>query len=102
MPAAERHVVLTVFDGVQLLDVAGPADVFDAATRAASGGGYPSLTVEPDRIYVRDGNVVTSAGVTAGVDLALALVEEDHGTEVARTVARRLVVFLHRPGGLAA
>jgi transcriptional regulator GlxA family with amidase domain len=60
---------------------------------------YPEVKVEPDRIFVRDGNLVTSAGVTAGIDLALALVEEDHGTEVARTVARWLVVFLQRPGG---
>ncbi len=60
---------------------------------------YPRVTVEPDRIFVRDGQVLTSAGVTAGIDLALALVEEDHGTEVARTAARWLVVFLQRPGG---
>ena len=204
MPAAERQIVLVGFEGVQLLDLAGPADVFDAASRvvapdgrrgydltiATAGGGtvrassgmkiepdadlgaldgdevdtllvaggrgrtvleesdlvealprvaagagrvgsvcggafllaaaglldgrrvtthwagcddlarrYPALTVEPDRIYVRDGDVITSAGVTAGIDLALALVEEDHGVEVARTVARWLVVFLQRPGG---
>lgn len=205
MPRSGRQIVLVVFDGVQLLDVAGPADVFDAATRVAGGGdgapGYgltiasaggtlvrassgmriepdadlaeldpndidtllvpggrgrvvledsdlvaalprvvagarrfgsvcggafllaaaglldgrrvtthwagceelakrfPALTVEPDRIYVRDGEAITSAGVTAGIDLALALVEEDHGAEVARTVARWLVVFLQRPGG---
>jgi transcriptional regulator GlxA family with amidase domain len=204
MPA-ERHVVLFGFEGVQLLDLAGPADVFDAASRvvkangvepayrltiATAGGGavrassgmrieadadlaavdpgevdtlliaggrgrvaledsdlvaalpgvaagarrvgsvcggafllaaaglldgrrvtthwagcdelarrYPAVTVEPDRIYVRDGHVITSAGVTAGIDLALALVEDDHGIEVARTVARWLVVFLQRPGG---
>lgn len=203
--AAARHIVLVAFEGVQLLDLAGPADVFDAATRAAAGrdgsvgyeltivsaggvsvrassgmriepdsdlaaldpgaidtllvpggrgrlaledsdlvaglprvaagarrvssvcGGtfllaaaglldgrrvtthwagcedlarrYPAVTVEPDRIYVRDGSVITSAGVTAGIDLALALVEEDHGAKVARTVARWLVVFLQRPGG---
>ncbi|MFB9832633.1 GlxA family transcriptional regulator [Actinoallomurus acaciae] len=60
---------------------------------------YPDVTVEPDRIFVRDGNVYTSAGVTAGIDLALALVESDHGTEPARNVARALVVFLQRPGG---
>ncbi|WUV02690.1 DJ-1/PfpI family protein [Actinoallomurus sp. NBC_01490] len=60
---------------------------------------YPEITVEPDRIFVRDGDVYTSAGVTAGIDLALALVEADHGTEVARSVARGLVVFLQRPGG---
>jgi transcriptional regulator GlxA family with amidase domain len=205
MSAAERHVVLVGFEGVQLLDLAGPADVFDAASRVvkAAGGGasyrltiatadgrtvrassgmkiepdaglgeidpdgvdtlliaggsgrrmleksalvtalprlaagarrfgsvcggafllaaaglldgrqvtthwagcedlaarYPTITVEPDRIYVRDGEVITSAGVTAGIDLALALVEEDHGMETARTVARWLVVFLQRPGG---
>jgi transcriptional regulator GlxA family with amidase domain len=201
---SKRQIVLVVFEGVQLLDVAGPADVFDAASRIVAGndgpgyevtiagvggasvrassgmriepeadlaeldpgaidtllvpggrgrvaledselvaalpravsgarrfgsvcGGtfllaaaglldgrkvtthwascedlaqrFPALTVEPDRIYVRDGAVITSAGVTAGIDLALALVEEDHGAEVARTVARRLVVFLQRPGG---
>ena len=52
-------------------------------------------------IYVRDGDVWTSAGVTAGMDLALALVEDDHGAEVALEVARWLVVFLKRPGGQA-
>ena len=60
---------------------------------------YPRLTVDPDPIYVRDGNVWTSAGVTAGIDLALAMVEADHGGDVAQTVARWLVMFLHRPGG---
>jgi transcriptional regulator GlxA family with amidase domain len=201
----ERHTVLVGFEGVQLLDLAGPADVFDAASRLVEAGGgepayrltiatagaervrassgmkiqpdadlgaidpaqvdtllvaggrgrtlledsdlvdalprvaagarrfgsvcggafllaaaglldgrrvtthwagcddlarrYPEVMVEPDRIYVRDGEVVTSAGVTAGIDLALALVEEDHGVEAARTVARWLVVFLQRPGG---
>jgi transcriptional regulator GlxA family with amidase domain len=60
---------------------------------------YPNLTVDPDPIYVRDGNVWTSAGVTAGIDLALAMVEADHGADVAQTVARWMVMFLHRPGG---
>jgi transcriptional regulator GlxA family with amidase domain len=60
---------------------------------------FPDVTVRPDAIYVRDDNVVTSAGVAAGIDLALALVEDDHGPDAARTVARHLVVFLHRPGG---
>lgn len=60
---------------------------------------YPDVAVRPDAIYVRDDQVVTSAGVTAGIDLALALVEEDRGADVARTVARQLVVFLRRPGG---
>ncbi len=60
---------------------------------------YPSVRVEPDPIFVQDGNVYTSAGVTAGMDLALALVEEDHGRDVAMQVARQLVLFLRRPGG---
>jgi transcriptional regulator GlxA family with amidase domain len=60
---------------------------------------YPRITVEPDAIFVRDGHIYTSAGVTAGIDLALAMVEEDLGHAVALAVARRLVVFLKRPGG---
>lgn len=60
---------------------------------------YPRLTVNPDAIYIRDGKVWTSAGVTAGIDLALAMVEVDHGNDVAQTVARWMVMFLHRPGG---
>lgn len=60
---------------------------------------HPDVTVEPDRIFVRDGDVYTSAGVTAGMDLTLALVEADHGAELARAVARALVLFLQRPGG---
>lgn len=61
---------------------------------------YPSVCVEPDRIFVKDGNVYTSAGVTAGLDLALALVEEDLGRELAFAVAQTLVMFVRRPGGL--
>jgi transcriptional regulator GlxA family with amidase domain len=60
---------------------------------------YPAIRVEPDAIFVRDGDVWTSAGVTAGIDLALAMVEEDVGRDTALEVARRLVVFLKRPGG---
>ncbi|MFE2997838.1 GlxA family transcriptional regulator [Nocardia sp. NPDC059246] len=60
---------------------------------------YPSITVEPDAIYIRDGKYLTSAGVSAGLDLTLALVEEDEGADLAREVARELVVFLRRPGG---
>ncbi len=56
-------------------------------------------SVEPDAIYVKDGKLFTSAGVTAGMDLALAMVEEDHGRELALRVARELVMFLKRPGG---
>ncbi|GGP03597.1 DJ-1/PfpI family protein [Nonomuraea glycinis] len=63
------------------------------------GACYPDVMVEPDAIYTRDGEVWTSAGVSAGMDLALALVADDHGHEVARQVACGLVVYLHRPGG---
>jgi len=62
---------------------------------------HPKVQVERDPIFVRDGSIYTSAGVTAGIDLALALVEEDEGAELARTIARWLVVFLQRPGGQA-
>ncbi|UUY04389.1 GlxA family transcriptional regulator [Svornostia abyssi] len=62
---------------------------------------FPAVAVEPDPIYVRDGKLWTSAGVTAGMDLALALVEDDLGPEIALEVARRLVVFVKRPGGQA-
>ncbi len=60
---------------------------------------YPNVIVEADQIYVRDGAIYTSAGVTAGMDLALALVEEDFGRGVALKVAREFVMFLKRPGG---
>jgi transcriptional regulator GlxA family with amidase domain len=60
---------------------------------------FPAVEVDSDPIYIRDGNLWTSAGVTAGIDLALALVEDDLGVDVAQTVARHLVMFLHRPGG---
>ncbi|MFD8814490.1 GlxA family transcriptional regulator [Streptomyces sp. NPDC059627] len=60
---------------------------------------YPRVRVEPDAIHIRDGRYVTSAGISAGIDLTLALVEDDHGAEVARDIARELVVFLQRPGG---
>jgi transcriptional regulator GlxA family with amidase domain len=60
---------------------------------------FPAVTVERDPIFVRDGNVWTSAGITAGIDLALALVEADHGRELALDVSRWLVMFVQRPGG---
>jgi transcriptional regulator GlxA family with amidase domain len=62
---------------------------------------YPEVIVEGDAIYIRDGSIATSAGVTAGMDLALSLVEEDFGRKMALAVARRLVMFLKRPGGQA-
>ena len=60
---------------------------------------YPKVRLEPDRIFIRDGSIWTSAGITAGIDLALALVAEDLGEAVARQTARQLVVYRRRPGG---
>jgi len=60
---------------------------------------YPDITVDPDAIFVRDGDVYSSAGVAAGIDLTLALVEEDHGADVARQVSQLLLVYMQRSGG---
>lgn len=60
---------------------------------------YPQIEVKPDKIYVKDGNLYSSAGVTAGIDLSLALIEEDFGREMALQVAKQLVVFMKRQGG---
>lgn len=62
---------------------------------------YPRVQVEPDPIWVKDGNVYTSAGISAGIDLALALVGEDLGDDVALDIAKNMVLFLRRPGGQA-
>src|SRR6516164_9027467 len=62
---------------------------------------YPDITVDPDPIFIKDATLATSAGVTAGIDLALALIEDDLGRAAALAVARQLVVFLKRPGGQA-
>ncbi|CAN5133110.1 GlxA family transcriptional regulator [soil metagenome] len=70
---------------------------WNVAARLAAA--YPAACVEADAIHVKDGKLYTSAGVTAGMDLALAMVEEDHGRELALRVARELVMFLKRPGG---
>ena len=60
---------------------------------------YPRVSVDPNPIWVQDGNIYTSAGISAGIDLALAWVEQDHGSAAAMKVARELVLFLRRPGG---
>ncbi|TFC21195.1 GlxA family transcriptional regulator [Cryobacterium glucosi] len=97
--------VASVCSGAFLLGAAGLLDGRRATTHWAEcevlGRAYPEVTVDPDAIYVQDGNVWTSAGVTAGIDLALALVADDHGRKAAATVARRLVVYLRRSGGQA-
>jgi transcriptional regulator GlxA family with amidase domain len=60
---------------------------------------FPALKVDRNALFIRDGAFYTSAGITAGIDLALALIEEDHGAHIALSVARELVVYLKRPGG---
>lgn len=101
-PARARRVA-SVCSGAFLLARAGLLDGRRATTHWDSCGalsqGFPGTHVEADRIFVKDGNLYTSAGVTAGIDLALALVAEDHGRKLALEVARQLVVFLQRPGG---
>ncbi len=59
---------------------------------------YPKVKVESDPIFVKDGNVYTSAGISTGMDLSLALVEEDYGRDIAFSIARQLVLYLERPG----
>ncbi|HKJ36834.1 MAG TPA: GlxA family transcriptional regulator [Solirubrobacterales bacterium] len=101
--AGQARRVASVCSGAFLLGEAGLLDGRTAATHWAYceqlATRYPRVRVEPDPIYVRDGELITSAGVTAGIDLALALVEEDHGRELALEVARWLVVYARRPGG---
>ncbi|MFG1945209.1 GlxA family transcriptional regulator [Nonomuraea sp. NPDC048826] len=104
--AAERsRRVASVCSGAFVLAAAGLLDGRRAATHWSScdqlARMHPSVTVEPDPLFVQDGNVWTSAGVTAGIDLALALVEEDLGADTARRIARHLVMFVQRPGGQA-
>jgi transcriptional regulator GlxA family with amidase domain len=103
--AGRANRVTSVCTGAFLLARAGLLDGRRATTHWASCGElarrHPEVEVDADPIFVRDGSVITSAGVTAGMDLALALVEEDLGREVALETARWLVLFLKRPGGQA-
>jgi transcriptional regulator GlxA family with amidase domain len=93
----------SICTGAFLLAAAGLLDGKRAATHwkwaADLSKRFKRVAVDPDPIYIRDGNTYTSAGVTAGMDLALALVEEDLGTRVALQVARELVLYMRRPGG---
>ncbi len=95
--------VATVCSGSFLAARAGLLDGHRVTTHWARAGElasrYPHVEVDPDPIYIRDGSLWTSAGVTAGIDLALALVEDDLGTDVSQLIARWMVMFLHRPGG---
>lgn len=101
--SARSRRIGSICTGAFLLATAGLLDGKRAVTHWEScdalGATFPSVTVDHDPIFIRDGDVWTSAGVSAGVDLALAMVEADHGHAAAMDVARSLVVFLKRPGG---
>ena len=103
--AKQSRRATSVCSGAFLLAAAGLLDGRRATTHWAAShtlaGFFPEVDVDPKPVFVRDGDVWTSAGVTAGIDLALALVEDDFGAEVAREIARWLVVYLQRPGGQA-
>jgi transcriptional regulator GlxA family with amidase domain len=105
LAARRSRRVASVCTGAFLLARTGLLDGRRATTHwgacAALRRNFPAIEVDPDPIFIRDGNVYTSAGVTAGIDLALALVEEDLGRQVALGVARDLVLFIRRPGGQA-
>ncbi len=102
--ACNARRIVTVCTGAFLAAEAGLLDGHRVTTHWAFAGRlareFPAVDVDPDPIFVRSSERVwTAAGVTAGIDLALSLVEDDHGTEVAQTVARWLVLYLRRPGG---
>jgi transcriptional regulator GlxA family with amidase domain len=102
-PRASR--VASVCTGAFLLAALGMLDGRRATTHWAHctqlAREYPRVMVDPDALFVQDGPFITGAGISAGTDLALAIVESDYGTDVARRVARWMVVFLQRPGGQA-
>ncbi|XCW00311.1 helix-turn-helix domain-containing protein [Streptomyces sp. HUAS MG47] len=103
--AAESRRVASVCTGAGILAAAGLLDGRRATThwrfadRLAQR--HPAVEVDATPLYIRDGNVLTAAGVTSALDLALAIVEEDHGPEPARRIARELVIYLQRPGNQA-
>ena len=103
--SARARRTTSVCSGALALAAAGLLDGYRATTHWSSCGRlaaeHPEVEVEPDQIYVHDRDRWTSAGVTAATDLALALVEDDHGPELAHAVAGWLVVFVRRPGGQA-
>lgn len=103
--AARSRRVAGICTGAFVLAAAGVLDGKNAVTHwrfcEQLARDYPRVNVLADRIFLRDGAVYTSAGITAGIDLALALVEEDRGREASLAIARQLVMFLVRPGGQA-
>lgn len=103
--AALSRRVASVCTGASVLAATGLLDGRRVTTHWAFADGiaarYPKVTVDREPIYIRDGNVATSGGVTSALDLVLAFVEEDHGADVARRVSRHLVTYLQRPGSQA-
>ncbi|AHI02146.1 DJ-1/PfpI family protein [Kutzneria viridogrisea] len=103
--AKESRRVASVCSGATVLAAAGLLDGRRATTHwiyaELFAQRYPAVEVDPKPLYVRDGEVYTAAGVTSALDLTLALVEADHGAELARRVARMLVTYLQRPGNQA-
>jgi transcriptional regulator GlxA family with amidase domain len=101
--ATRARRLASVCTGAYLLAEAGLLDGKRATTHwsatDAFAARYPQVRLDPDRIFIREGDVWTSAGITAGIDLALALVEDDLGVNVARRTAQQLVVHHRRPGG---
>jgi len=97
--------IVSVCTGIYALAEAGLLDGLSATTHwrhaANVAARYPRIRIDADAIFLREGRIATSAGITAGIDLCLALVEEDHGPDLALKVARDLVVFMKRPGGQA-
>ncbi|MEU6759138.1 helix-turn-helix domain-containing protein [Streptomyces sp. NPDC046685] len=103
--ARESRRVASLCTGATILAAAGLLDGRRATPHwrfaARLAARHPAVTVDPDPLYIRDGNVYTAAGITSAIDLTLALIEEDHGSGLARQVARDLAVYLQRPGNQA-
>lgn len=101
--AAQARRTSSVCSGAYLLAAAGALDGRRATTHWSRSTDFarrfPQVRVEPDRIFINDGPIWTSAGITAGIDLSLALIEEDLGEDIARQTAQQLVVYFRRPGG---
>ncbi|WP_456112215.1 GlxA family transcriptional regulator [Streptomyces specialis] len=103
--AARSGRTASICTGATVLAAAGLLDHRRATTHWAHAerlaARFPAVAVDPAPLYIRDGRVYTSAGVTSALDLTLALIEDDHGPTLARAVARELVTYLHRPGDQA-
>jgi transcriptional regulator GlxA family with amidase domain len=101
--AARARRTASVCSGAFVLAAAGLLDGGKATTHWSRAGDFarrfPKVRLEPDRIFVKDGPIWTSAGITAGIDLALAMIADDLGEEIARSTAQQLVVYRRRPGG---